>query len=105
MPMTLRLIPELEQRAAVQVQRTGISMTKLIAIALDNYLTFQERQQPRNALVSRPVNPPASRPPSPTSAASPAINAPRPMKQGRNHPCACGSGAKFKNCCINKVSA
>ena len=24
-------------------------------------------------------------------------------KVGRNDPCPCGSGAKFKNCCIDKV--
>jgi len=24
-------------------------------------------------------------------------------KVGRNDPCPCGSGAKFKNCCIEKV--
>ena len=24
-------------------------------------------------------------------------------KIGRNDPCPCGSGAKFKNCCIDKV--
>lgn len=28
-----------------------------------------------------------------------ALQAPRRVKQGRNDPCACGSGQKFKNCC------
>ncbi len=27
---------------------------------------------------------------------------PKPKKQSRNEQCACGSGKKFKNCCINK---
>ena len=26
------------------------------------------------------------------------------MKLGRNHPCSCGSGKKYKHCCLNAVS-
>jgi uncharacterized protein len=26
------------------------------------------------------------------------------QKVGRNDPCTCGSGKKYKNCCLNKVS-
>lgn len=29
-------------------------------------------------------------------------NQPKPKKPGRNEPCLCGSGKKFKKCCINK---
>jgi hypothetical protein len=29
----------------------------------------------------------------------------RKMKTGRNHPCPCGSGKKFKKCCLNKAAA
>lgn len=28
----------------------------------------------------------------------------RKKKMGRNDPCACGSGKKYKNCCLNKSS-
>ena len=27
------------------------------------------------------------------------------MKPGRNDPCPCGSGKKYKHCCLNAVSA
>lgn len=29
----------------------------------------------------------------------------RPRKVGRNEPCPCGSGRKFKKCCLAEVSA
>jgi hypothetical protein len=35
-----------------------------------------------------------------------AVTAPRQiLKVGRNHPCPCGSGEKYKNCCIKKGEA
>ena len=30
-------------------------------------------------------------------------NQPKPKPPGRNEPCTCGSGKKFKKCCINVV--
>jgi uncharacterized protein YecA (UPF0149 family) len=31
------------------------------------------------------------------------VNQVRRVKIGRNDPCPCGSGSKFKRCCINKA--
>lgn len=106
MAMTLRLIPELQERAAAQCERTGISMSKLIALALDNYLTFTERNQPRRQRVSEPPpeRAPSSSPTDFDSAPRKSLediraSFPKTRKVGVNEPCPCGSGIKFKKCC------
>jgi hypothetical protein len=55
-----------------------------------------------DAIPARPPQPPAPRP------AAPRLTLPRKpeakQKVGRNDPCPCGSGKKFKNCCLKKRS-
>ncbi|MDG2285973.1 MAG: SEC-C metal-binding domain-containing protein [Alphaproteobacteria bacterium] len=36
--------------------------------------------------------------------ANPAVTIQNKQKVGRNDPCPCGSGKKFKKCCIHKSS-
>ena len=54
------------------------------------------------------ANPGHQTPPKKVPAASVPLPRPRPVtvgrKVGRNDPCPCGSGKKFKNCCINRQS-
>ena len=50
--------------------------------------------------------PPAARPvPPPGNPAPPAGNIARRVKVGRNAPCPCGSGKKFKKCCGSPAEA
>ncbi len=42
MALTLRLNPELHNRAMAHAHRTGLSLNKLVAVALDDYLTPRE---------------------------------------------------------------
>ena len=35
---------------------------------------------------------------------NPEVNKYTQLKVGRNDPCPCGSGKKFKKCCLNKVN-
>lgn len=45
---------------------------------------------------------PKARPPRPPVPRLPLPRQPEPKKVGRNDPCPCGSGKKFKNCCLKK---
>lgn len=49
---------------------------------------------------AKPAASPGSR--APATQRVPASTAPRPRTQGRNEPCACGSGKKFKVCCYRR---
>ena len=103
MALTLRLVPELHRRAVLQSERTGISLNRLLAVALDQYLT---RNEARQHSVKR--GGPAIAPDALTAPAVPAQHArivQQPLQRprvGRNERCPCGSGRKFKVCCINK---
>ena len=66
MPLTLRLSPDLHNRAMIHAHRTGISLNKLVAVALDDYLLLREDSPPY---------------------------------------CQCGSGLRFRDCCLSKVEA
>ena len=57
------------------------------------------------ALQRRPVNKQGSMPqaaPQPTQPQKPTTVRREEPKVGRNDPCPCGSGKKYKNCCMNK---
>ena len=89
----LRMPPELHQHAAETAQAMGLSLNAFIAMGLRNWTDYQARQ-----LAQRPATP--KRPPSPVPkpAASPPSTAAPMGKVGRNDPCPCGSGQKFKRC-------
>lgn len=85
--MTIRLPDPLKARAAEYAGSLGISFTALVAVALKDYLDARDGQPP---VQSDPL--PAQRP------AVKSVLAPK-LKVGRNEPCPCGSGKKFKVCC------
>ncbi|HEY3839977.1 MAG TPA: SEC-C metal-binding domain-containing protein [Bryobacteraceae bacterium] len=68
-------------------------------------LYFQPLQMPIPAQTERPRAPQTrTEPPVHNSAQSQSIRRTHP-KVGRNEPCPCGSGQKFKRCCIDRPGA
>ena len=63
-------------------------------------LTVQIRQkeEPKREQVAKPVEPAGDG----TDPASKTVRKSASQKVGRNDPCPCGSGKKYKNCCGNK---
>jgi len=59
-----------------------------------NILTMEQAHL-LNSACGRPVAKKMKLDPTPTQMAR------RPPKVGRNEPCPCGSGIKFKKCCLN----
>ena len=82
---TLRLPEVLKARAAAYADQLGISVNALLAVALKDYLDAREGRA--GAREKRPASP------LPASAAPQTIH-----RAGRNEPCPCGSGKKYKLC-------
>lgn len=61
---------------------------------LEHWASFRETEPPRRAPILRPPSPP--RVPPMTESRVPFL---KPDRIGRNDPCYCGSGKKFKKCC------
>lgn len=96
MPMTLRLKPQIEARAKAHADAVGVSLNALVALALDDYLTAYERKA--GARVRETSIPTRG---TPAAAARTKEHGSKPVvgpKLGRNDPCWCGSGTKFKRC-------
>ena len=63
---------------------------------------FQEdkkRQAPKETPFLKTIKAPLPGFSAPSQSSSPAIGQPAPYKIGRNEPCYCGSGKKYKKCC------
>ena len=90
--VTLRLPDPLKAEAQAYAEGLGLSLNALCAVALRDYL---------DARKSKPVKvppkvPSRARVPSP---AAKRLTTARPFpKVGRNEPCPCGSGKKYKQC-------
>jgi hypothetical protein len=104
-PVTVRLAPQLQAEATGYARDLGISLNSLIAVAVRDYLDIRKRSPGEAALDVGLAKPaavrPATRAPRPVAAASPKTLAPAagsPAKVGRNEPCPCGSGRKYKVC-------
>lgn len=104
---TVRLSTALLGEADAYARALGISFNALAAVALRDYL--HARSKPMDAggvAVSASHAPEGSaqpaKAPAPQSApqhAPPARAGAGGVKVGRNDPCPCGSGQKFKRCC------
>lgn len=113
---TIRLPPALLAEADAFAASLGISFNALAAVALRDYLDGRSlpkatsapaapsqavearaaAQPPRTAqAAAKPVQAPPSAP----RHAPPARAGAGGVKVGRNDPCPCGSGQKFKRCC------
>lgn len=95
---TLRFPDPLKTEASEYAESLGISLNALVAVALREYL---DQRQPSPS-VSAEVPPlPIEEPPwqdeRPPVPAEPVRR--RSLKVGRNDPCPCGSGKKYKVCC------
>lgn len=99
----LRLPADLHAEAAELAKSSGLSLNAFVLLALRNWTDYQSGKRSQRA-TARPA--PARRPqataatPRPAPA-KPAIEARTPAsfpKVGRNDPCPCGSGLKFKRC-------
>lgn len=100
---TVRLPPALFAEADAYAASLGISFNALAAVALRDYLHARsspgpgkpapEVHEPTTAVrpSHEPTSPPRHAPPARAGAGGP--------KVGRNDPCPCGSGQKFKRCC------
>lgn len=102
---TVRLPPALFAEADAYAASLGISFNALAAVALRDYLYArgsleagtpthapEVHEQPTAVRPSQePTSPPRHAPPARAGAGGP--------KVGRNDPCPCGSGQKFKRCC------
>ena len=73
--------------------------------AVSSSLSYAGSSQPRPAARSDPSNPFASRQRPPQAAAQPTQPVRADAKVGRNDPCPCGSGKKFKHCHGREVGA
>ncbi len=100
--LTLRLPEPLKAEAAAYADSLGLSINALCTVALRDYLDARQRAPQVVAPALLPAPAPAL---APASAAvprrRPAAPVPEPQrvpKVGRNDPCPCGSGRKFKVC-------
>jgi predicted transcriptional regulator len=96
MAMTLRLRPALRARLDAEVEHTGVSLNACIATAIDNYLTFREKQRRSPAAHQRRDH---------WAELMEAMPDKRPRPRyvpGVNEPCYCQSGQKYKRCCRPK---
>lgn len=105
----VRLPEAFKAEAAAYADTLGVSLNALCVVALRDYLDARKGLEAAPAPVSVPEPSPAPSPaPSPSpalvrpvrAAAAARVVEPRTgQKVGRNEPCPCGSGRKFKNCC------
>jgi len=75
----LRLGDELRAKAETKASALGVSLNAFVAVALHAYLAGELR---------------------PSRSSKPGERA---VKLGRNDPCPCGSGVKFKRCCWSQT--
>ena len=85
---------------------TGVSFPELEEWTADEGRAVQDRRQRREMpfAPAQKLRPQSGPPPASRDLASPAPASPitRREKIGRNDPCPCGSGRKYKKCCMNK---
>jgi preprotein translocase subunit SecA len=70
--------------------------------SLPEFLRKQELQRPPGETPAAPANPASQKPkaaPAPEQNIGISLPNKEPSKAGRNDPCPCGSGKKYKNCC------
>ncbi len=98
-----------------EVQRTLVGAATLMNISFPELEQWRAEEQKRDEEGKRrmrewfaplPAGPKAKAPPGKARLASPAHAPPAPIvggsKAGRNDPCPCGSGKKYKKCCMEK---
>lgn len=83
--INLRLPPDLAAESAHIAAAMGVSLNAFLTLAVRNWVAYQKRG------MGSPPSPPR-RP------AQAPIPPPVGGKVGRNDPCPCGSGRKFKHC-------
>lgn len=104
--LNLRLPPDLRAEAATQAEASGISLNAWLTLGVRNWVSYKRREFQQ--IAARPVDH-RHRPPPRTAASRKGTTASRPAaspapaaqafpKVGRNDPCPCGSGLKFKRC-------
>ncbi len=98
--MTLRLKPGLRARVDAEAERTGVSLTALIATAVDHYLASRGRQRRMGAEPNPHFDSLAQ-----VLGVELAGRLKPPYVPGVNQPCYCGSGSKYKRCCRPKDQA
>jgi hypothetical protein len=96
-----RLPPDLKARAEAYADRLGVSLNALLAFALNDYLNAREGFTPSLARKRPAASIPGVKGVSPLASASRSASVlpPAAPKVGRNDPCPCQSGRKFKHCC------
>lgn len=96
---SLRLSDALKAEAQAYAEAVGVPLNALCALALRDYLDSRKAKAVEPPVkVAQRSSSPASRPsrkasPSPATAVRPLF-----PKVGRNEPCPCGSGKKYKQC-------
>lgn len=83
--LTVRVRNELAADADSYCAEVGLTFNALVAVALSDFLRLRRR---RRKAVAVP---------------SPAARAAATSRVGRNDPCPCGSGNKWKRCCGNPL--
>lgn len=99
MATSIRLPDPLKTDAAAYAERIGISLNALVAVALADYLTLRAdpgRVATLPAVATTPMPSVAHADDTPSTQPAPVVSVPKP---GRNDPCPCGSGRKYKVCC------
>ena len=95
----LRLPPDLQQRAADLAQAQGISLNAFITLAVGSWVDYQTKKRPPTASAGlQAPTAPAPRTNRVISKADDFTPYRAPPKVGRNDPCPCGSGKKYKAC-------
>lgn len=99
--LNLRLNDALKSEAVAYARSIGVSLNALVAVAVRGYLDAR-------IVPSEPFAPPlplprqrgsaGGAPAAPSPQSRPKVDALTVAKVGRNDPCPCGNGKKFKQC-------
>lgn len=89
--LNLRLPADLHAQAAHLAEAQGISLNAFLTLGVRNWVTAQKRSM-------GPLPPSAPPPPAARSSAEAPPQQVAREKVGRNEPCPCGSGRKWKRC-------
>lgn len=87
--LTVRLPPPLADEATTMAETMGVSLNAFLTLAVRNWVSYQKRFM---SSTPSPPRPPPEAPMKPVAGREPM------PKVGRNDPCPCGSGRKWKHC-------
>lgn len=89
------------------LQRKLIAAATMLGVTFPEFDDWKKEAQERQAVRDRKIQAMERSYPGPTPASPPVVKKSHPAvraetKVGRNDPCPCGSGKKFKKCCMNR---